>query len=413
MEGWQLMRIKGIPLRIHSSWLAIFIFFAWTAQLEVFASNDYQISIWNSWCIGFITSFLLFLSVLLHELGHSFMALHEGVKVRSITLFFLGGVAKVEKECSTPMGTFRIAVAGPIVSFFIAATLLNFAQLFSIENPIASNLLNQLGSLNLVLAIFNLLPGLPLDGGVILKSLVWHFTGSQKKGIKVATTSGRFFSLFAIFLGTWICLKGGGFAGLWLIVLGWLGYAASRSQSQMLQLQQALCDLKVENVYGRSYRVLDSQWSLRKISEMTLSFKKGDRDFLDWLLVCKEGRWIGFITEETLKEVPVQHWDNYLIGDYSTSLSELPSISQNQPLWKAISLLEKTKNGRLLVFNLAGLPIGTLDRIDVGEAVLKRIGLNLPYKFIELARKKNTYPLGLSLPEVVEGMRAAGLEETI
>ena len=411
MEGWQLMRIKGIPLRIHSSWLAIFIFFAWTAQLEVSASNDYQISIWMTWLIGFITSFLLFLSVLLHELGHSFMALHEGVKVRSITLFFLGGFAKVDRECSSPMGTFRIAMAGPLVSLFIAGLLLNWGQLFSVENVILSNLLNQLGSLNFVLGIFNLLPCLPLDGGVILKSLVWHFTGSQKQGIKVATASGRFFSLFAIFLGTWICLKGGGFGGLWLVVLGWFGFAASRSQSQMLLLQQALCDLKVENVYGRSYRVLEAHWTLRKISEITLSFKQVGRDFSDWLLVCREGRWIGFITEEKLKEVPVQHWDNYLIGDYSTPLMHLPSVFQNEPLWKAISQLEKTKNGRLLVYNLAGLPIGTLDRIDAGEAVLKRIGLNLPYKFIELARRKNTYPLGLSLAEVVEGMLASGMAE--
>tara|TARA_Y100001968_G_scaffold146239_1_gene133722 strand:- start:6491 stop:7714 length:1224 start_codon:yes stop_codon:yes gene_type:complete len=403
------MRIKGIPFRIHSSWFAIFIFFAWTAQLEVSSSNDYQFSIWISWFIGFITSFLLFLSVLLHELGHSFMALHEGVKVRSITLFFLGGVAKVERECPTPMGTFRIALAGPLVSFFIAGTFLNSVQLFDVENVIISNLLNQLGSLNLVLGIFNLLPCLPLDGGVILKSLVWNVTGSQKKGIKVATASGRFFSLFAIFLGTWICLKGGGLSGLWLFVLGWLGFAASRSQNQMLVLQEALCDLKVENVYGRSYRVLEANWSLRRISETALDLNKGGKNHSDWLLVCREGRWIGYITEETLKDVPVQYWDNYLVGDYSTPLSQLPFVFQNEPLWKAISLLEKTKNGRLLVFNLAGLPVGTLDRIDAGEAVLKRIGLNIPYKFIEIARKKNTYPLGLSLSEVVEAMMTSGL----
>ncbi len=411
MEGWELIRIKGIPLRIHPSWLAIFIFFAWTAQLEVSSSYEDQFSIWISWLIGFITSFLLFLSVLLHELGHSFMALHEGVKVRSITLFFLGGVAKVDRECSSPMGTFRVAIAGPFVSFVVAVIFLNSVNLFDVESVIISNLCNQLGALNLVLAIFNLLPGLPLDGGVILKSLVWHFTGSQKKGIKVATASGRFFSLFAIFLGTWISFRGGGFGGIWLIILGWFGFAASRSQNQLLLLQQALCDLKVENVYGRNYKVLEGHWTLRKMSEIALSLGKAIRDNPEWLLVCREGRWIGFITDEVLNEVPVQHWDEYLIADYSIPLANLPSISQKEPLWKGISLLENTKHGRLLVMNQAGLPIGTLDRIDSGDAVLRRIGLNIPSKFIELARKKNIYPLGIALPEIVEGMISSGMDK--
>ena len=197
-EGWEITRIKGIPLRIHPSWFVILLLFTWSSQGQVISVAKTPLPFWTSWGIGFITALLLFLSVLLHELGHSFVALHEGVKVRSITLFLLGGVARVERECSTPMAALRVAAAGPLVSLFLAVALFFGFQAFSDVNPLLANLFSQVCLLNLVLGLFNLLPGLPLDGGLILKALVWQFTGSQRKGIQVATASGIGISIFAI-----------------------------------------------------------------------------------------------------------------------------------------------------------------------------------------------------------------------
>ena len=409
MKGWELMRIRGIPIRIHSSWLVIFFLFSWTAQGQVSNLSDLELPVWVSWFIGCLTSLLLFVSVLLHELGHSFVALSEGVKVRCITLFFLGGVAQVDKECTTPMGSFRVALAGPLVSFLLSIIFLKSVVIFSVENPIYLNILTQLGSLNLVLCLFNLLPGLPLDGGVILKSLVWHFSGSKRKGIKVATSSGRFISCLAIFIGCWVCFRGGGLGGLWLIVLGWFGFSSSRSQNQTLLIQEALCNLKVNNVDGRRFRVLENNLPIQAINQLRITSKNDD--FPEWILVCDTGRWIGYVNDEPLKEVPIQDWSKYFIGDYSKPLSELPSISEKAPLWQAVLALEKTDRGRLLVLSLAGLPKGTLDKVDIGIAVLRQIGLNLPSKFIQLSRKQNSYPLGLALPQLVDGMIASGLIE--
>ena len=135
-----MLRIKGIPLRIHPSWFVILILFAWTAQGQISSAVDQPVPFWFSWGLGLITSLLLFVSVLLHELGHSFMALHEGVKVRSITLFLLGGVAQVEKECSTPMGALRVAIAGPLVSFLLAIICLRSVQSANEFSPFLSNL---------------------------------------------------------------------------------------------------------------------------------------------------------------------------------------------------------------------------------------------------------------------------------
>ena len=138
MEGREILKIRGIPLRVHQSWFLILTLFTWSAQKQLVNVSEIPLPTWSTWFLAFITSLLLFASVLLHELGHSFMALHEGVQVRSITLFFLGGVAKVEKECSNPMGTFRIALAGPLVSLSLAGLLLFGANYISTFNILFS-----------------------------------------------------------------------------------------------------------------------------------------------------------------------------------------------------------------------------------------------------------------------------------
>lgn len=336
------------------------------------------------------------------------MAMHEGIKVRSITLFLLGGVARIDKECVTAMSCLRVAIAGPLVSLSLAGLLLAFVQVASNTSLIASNLFSQLGTINLLLAFFNLLPGLPLDGGVILKSIVWHFSGSQRKGLKVANYSGRLLSVFAVFLGTFIWLRGGGFGGIWLIILGWFGLASSRSQNQIFSLQEILCTLNVSQASRRNFRVLEVDQSLKSISELNLGSAENQR-ISEWVLLCNAGRWVGYLTDKVLKDVPVQDWDKYLVSEYSQPLSELPSISDKEPLWHAVLTLEKLKASRLLVFNSAGLPSGTLDKVDIGNAVLSRLGLKLPKSFLETARQNNIYPLGISLVQVVEEMIITGL----
>ncbi len=413
-EGWQLMQIRGIPLRVHPSWFIILVLFTLAFQQQAAALPEGSGAPLLSWMLGLATALLLFVSVLLHELGHSLVALREGVKVNSITLFLLGGVARVERECSTPMGSFRVAAAGPAVSFALAGLLLASQHAATHANPLLGNLVGQLGALNLVLAVFNLLPGLPLDGGLILKALVWQFTGSQRRGIQVATATGRLLSLSAIMIGVYIFLRGGGFTGLWLVMLGWFGMGASRSQSQTLALQQLLINLRVGPASSKRYRVLEADQSLRSLSQMRLRGAESESDLLpDWVLVCRSGRWIGYVTDQPLKDLSVQYWDQQTVGEHMRPLAELPSLQESAPLWKAVLALEQSEHGRLLVTGAAGLPSGTLDRSDVGEAVLKGLSLKLPPPLLEASRLRNDYPFGLPLLQAVTSMRASGmLDET-
>jgi len=404
-EGWQLFTIRGIPLRIHPSWFLILALFTLGNQ-GVFAQK-FPAAAGDAilWAMASMTSVLVFVSVLLHELGHSLVAMGQGIKVRSITLFLLGGVATVERESSTPFGSLLVAVAGPVVSLLLAAGLFASTHAFTHVSPYLGAMVEYLALLNLYLALFNLLPGLPLDGGLVVKALVWQWTGSHRRGVQVAAGCGRFLSLLAVGFGTILVLRGGGIGGFWLILLGWFGLGAARNQLQVLALQKTLRDLKVREASKRRFRVLEVTSTLRDLSRLRVSEGEGKGD---WLLVCDRGRWQGVIDDEPLQALPVQRWDGERIGDHLKPLASLASIREDAPLWQAALQLEEPNVDRLLVLSAAGLPSGTLERSDLSEAVLAKMGLKLPQALVDSARKQGAYPLGLGLGQVARSMVASG-----
>ncbi len=401
-EGWLLMRIQGIPLRIHPSWFVILGLVTVLFQQQYSAQFAGQASLLSLWLLSLATALLLFVSVLLHELGHSLVAIAHGVKVRSITLFMLGGVATVERECSTALAALQVAAAGPLVSLVLAGLLLQGSHFVSHLSPMAGEMVEQLGGLNLMLGLFNLLPGLPLDGGLIVKALVWQHTGSQRRGVQVAAAIGRFLSLMAIGMGTLLVLRGGGFGAIWLVLLGWFGLGASRSQLQLLSLETALRDLKVREAAGRRFRVLEADASLKELSGVRRSDPSNQP--ADWILVCDRGRWKGLIDDGALQSLPVQRWEIEQVGDHLQPLASLSSISESAPLWKAALKLEEPGVNRLLVLSDAGLPSGTIERPELSEAVLKRLGLRLPTALLDAARRQGSYPMGLALGQVARGI---------
>jgi hypothetical protein len=280
------------------------------------------------------------------------------------------------------------------------------AAALATQQPQLTLLLTQVGLLNLMLGLFNLLPGLPLDGGLILKALVWQVSGSKKRGVEVASASGRVLSTLMIVMGGVLLWQGAGINGLLLILIGWFGLGANRSETQMLFLQKILQDLKVEQAAGRAFRVLEADQPLRRMSQIRLQTSQTS-GAADWVLVCRQGRWVGWIDDRPLRDLPVQQWDQQQVADHMKPLKELPSISCTAPLWQAVDALEASTEGRLLVLSAAGLPNGTVDRSDVGDAVLKRLGVTLPPSVLSAARQQNTYPMGLvMLPQVVASMKA-------
>jgi Zn-dependent protease len=422
-EGWQIARLWGIPLRIHPTWLVILLISTVAFQRDYQpAGSGGDLMVWG---LAFLTALLLFVSVLLHELGHSLVALSQGVKVRSITLFLLGGVASVDRESATPMGAALVAAAGPAVSLALAGLFLALRVPAGQLAPGLGQMALQLGLLNLTLGLFNLLPGLPLDGGLLLKALVWQISGSQRRGIQVANGCGRFLSFMALGLGTWMLLKGNGGSGLWLLVLGWFGLGAASRQSQLLRLQTVLKELRVADASRRRFRVVEASASLRQLSQQRLQAADpapsgpaapgpaapGSAEIPGlppWILVCDRGRWQGVIDDGPLQSLPVQRWDVERIGDHAQPLASLPSIAEQAPLWQAVLRLDDPEVSRLLVLSPAGLPTGTLERPDLGEVVFSRLGVRVPPPLLALARRHNAYPMGLALAQVARSMLSSG-----
>ena len=410
MGSWKILNIRGIPLRIHSSWVLIFIYFTLSARDQFETILDGQASFWNVWLIGSFTSFLLFASVLLHELAHCFVAIREGIKVRDITLFFLGGMTNLEKECKTSKGNLKIASSGPLASLLIAFLMISFGNIFLGSNLIIYYLFKQVGSLNLLIGLFNLVPIMPLDGGVILKSLVWYFTGSKRAGIKVAISSARFISLLTIFTAISLLIRGNFYVAFCFLIIGLFVFSSSKSQSQLIKIQNILSKLLVNQVCSRSYRVLEDDLPVKVLSKYN-SLNKEKFSNQDWILVCREGRWVGYVTENILQTIPVQSWDKKFLYEFLRPLDEIPSIGENESLYNAIIKIEKAKNAKLLVISVAGFPVGTLDRVDIGNSVLKKIGLNLPDQIIKIARKDNIYPIGLNLHNIAQSMMLSDSED--
>jgi Zn-dependent protease len=388
-----LFRLAGIPLYIHPSWLVVL----------AFASLVFQQQFKGNLLAGLVTALLLFASVLLHELGHSLVSLVLGIKVRSITLFMLGGVATVERDPPTAIGALLVAAAGPAVSLVLAFLLAIAIHPVSHLQPLLGEMAEELAQLNLALALFNLLPGLPLDGGQILKALVWQFSGSRERGVRVATLSGRLLAWMAIVLGLLLFLRGGSFGSIWLVLLGWFGLGATRNQLQWLSLQRALQELQVQDAASRRLRVLAPEDNLRKLSQLRLG---SDSPRPDWVLICAGGRWRGFVDDAPLREIPVQRWDVERLDQHLRPLAELASIAASAPLWQAVLALESSPQGRLLVMSSAGLPVGTLERPEISEAVMRRLSVRLPQPLLEQARRQGSYPLGLSLTSIAESVAA-------
>lgn len=405
-KAWTIGAICGIPLRVHPSWLLIVglatvLFQAQYGRLL----QDRQLAVTapGLWLLGFLTVLLLFGSVLLHELGHSLVALRHGVKVDSITLFLFGGVATIEKECRSALAALQVAAAGPAVSFALALSFFLLAHLSETVQPIAALVCQRLMILNLVLGIFNLMPGLPLDGGLIVKALVWHFSGSRRRGIQVAAGTGRALAVMAIALGLWFALVLRTSSGFWLVLLGWFGLEAAGAQLQLLRLQDQLLQLRVQQVQGRRYRILDARTDLRTVSRQ-LAQETTDMGPQDWLLVYEGHRWLGRFQPQVLKTLPVQCWPRETVGQQLQPREKIPGIRDSAPLWQAALALEDAPEARLLVLNGAGLPSGTIDRVDLVRAVCKGLGIRLPESFLGQVQRLGLYPPGLQLGLVASTM---------
>ncbi len=391
--GWRVGSLFGIPLFIDPSWFLILAFLIFRYGLS-WQNNYPNWGIPIAYGAAAIMALLLFASVLLHELGHSLVARSQGIKVNSITLFLFGGVASIDQESKTPGQAFQVAIAGPAVSFVIA--LLMGAVFFVVpeqNNPI-SVMASYLAGINLFLGLFNLLPGLPLDGGQILKAAVWKATGSRFKGVHWAARAGKTLGWLAILLGI-LTLNAN---GLWLALIGWFVLQNASSYDRLTELQEALLSLKAGDAMTREFRVVDAEMTLHRFADDYLLGTAAT----DVYYASSDGRYRGMVMADDLSYVERSEWETQKLYQIIQPLPEIPSVQEATPLVEVIQQMEDRQLRRMTVLSPAGAVSGVIDRGDVVRALAQQMKMTVSDSLIKQIKDEGAYPPGFQLGVIAQ-----------
>lgn len=333
-QSVKLARIRGIEVGVHYSWFIVFVLitFSLTAQ---FASEHPHWTLAEHYVVGIATSLLFFSSILVHELAHSFVALAKGIPVRSVTLFVFGGVAQIGREPDRPMTEFQIAIAGPVASALLALGFGLVAYLSGDQFERLSALAGWLSSINVMLALFNLVPGFPLDGGRIFRAALWHMTGSLTKATRIAAGTGQGIGYVLIFFGIVTGFTANWFSGLWLAFIGWFLLNAAQESVMQVSVRSALSGLVVEDVMSRDCPVVPVRMPVGELVREHI-LRTGQRCFI----VVDGSRLEGLVTLHQIKALPQDRWAQVSVGEAMTPVSQLRIMAPDQPLLDVLQLLE-------------------------------------------------------------------------
>ncbi len=350
----------GIPFYVNPSWFLVLGLVTWSYG-EGLAAQFPALPAGSPLLLGLITALCLFGSVLAHELGHSFVALRQGIEVKSITLFLFGGLASLSKESETPAAAFWVAIAGPAVSLLLAVILTVFGFAAHLTGPLAA-IIAVLAAVNLSLGLFNLIPGLPLDGGNILKAAVWKITGNPYRGVKVASIVGQVFGYIAIASGLVPLVLYGSFDNFWNLLIGSFLLQNAGKSAQYARVQERLTGLTVADAITPNSPIIAQDLSLREfVDHRTLS----GSNWLKFLVTDDGGHLVGELALDALKTVPAAQWSEIAVREQMQPVEPTTIITTDRPLLQAIEQLESKQVVTLSVTNGDGILVGLLEKASV------------------------------------------------
>jgi len=352
-----LGKILGISIGLDYSWFVIFALLTWMLAGSYYPDEFKHWSPLLYWLMGAITAIMLFVSVLLHELGHSVIALLYKIPVRSITLFLFGGVAQIGAEPPSAIAEFLIAVAGPLVSFALAILFYAVQPLIGGVEPLLG-LAKYLAYINLALVLFNLIPGYPLDGGRVLRAIVWAITGNLRRSTLIAANVGRVFAFLLIFAGVWQMLSGNFGGGLWVAFIGWFLDNAASVQIEQVMFRGLRTGHPVSQAMSTHYAIISEDLTLQKLVDEQI-LGTGQRSFL----VNRGDKTVGLITLHRIKEVPRPEWATTIIAQIMLPLEQLKCIDPDTELWSALEMMDRNGFNQMPVI-LDQHVVGMLSRED-------------------------------------------------
>jgi Zn-dependent protease/CBS domain-containing protein len=358
MRGIRIGRLFGIEVAVHPSWFIVLAFFSYTLATGFFPRVYPDWSLVSTWSVALIATLLLFASVLAHEFGHSLVARSQGIPVRNITLFVLGGVAQLGREPDTPGREAWMAIAGPLVSAAIGGLTLAGAYLIKGPEQLIA-VLAYLGVANLALLAFNLLPGFPMDGGRVLRALLWRITHDLVRATRWAAAVGQVFAVGFIAAGVAEILFTGGFEGIWLILVGWLLIGAARATSRQTQIDHELSGVPAARLMTRFDGWLSPY--------TTLAWAAKDR-LVDWDTRClpvaaedPEAEYGGLMCSRDLARAQRERYDRDRVRDVMTPAGELPAVTPETQAVDVLRLLRESAADRAVVVDDGGRLLGFID----------------------------------------------------
>jgi len=346
----KLFKIFGIQIGLHYSWLLIAVLVVLSLAGQ-FAATNRQWGPTVIWGLAILTALLFFAAIVVHELSHAAVAKARGLPVRSITLFALGGVAQIEKEASDAKTEFWMGIAGPITSAVIGIICLGIAAGIgwtpsgSHQSPLAA-MLGWLGVINILLAVFNMIPGFPLDGGRVLRAVVWWITGSASRATRVATAIGQLVAFAFIIIGLFRFFNGAGFAGLWLTFIGWFLLDAARSTYAQFETIERLRGVRVRDIMGGDWTVIDAKTSLQTFVHDHL-LKSAKRCFV----VEENGHVAGIVTPHEVKDVDREKWSQLSVREVMLPLEKLHAVKPATSLTDALETMGREDINQLPVMS--------------------------------------------------------------
>jgi Zn-dependent protease/CBS domain-containing protein len=371
MGGIRLGQITGIEVRLDYSWFLIFFLLVWNLAVGVFPGLGFTGPV--AWTLGFAGALLLFASVLVHEFSHALLARRYGIEVTEITLFLFGGVAQIRQEPPSPAAEFLIAGVGPVVSAAIGASCLTMSWLWKAAHlsPEVIALLGYLGVINLTLALFNLIPGLPLDGGRLLRSVLWGVTGNARKATRWASNSGRALALGLIIIGFYRLFRGDP-GGVWLILIGWFMKSAAESTYQQLLLRRALAGVAVADVASPEPPGVDAD--LRVTDLVNHYLLRLDHPVYP---VVRGRELVGLLSVEDVRRLDRDLWGVTAVHSVSRSPDPETLVASTMDAWEAFRQMVETDQAQLFVVSDGRLE-GVVSRESLLRAVQRRLRFQLP-----------------------------------
>jgi len=360
-KSFKLATFFNIPVHINYSWFIVLGLVIYTLAQGYFPTTNPEQGAAVHWLMAVIAAILLFASLLAHELSHSVVAKRNQLSIRGITLFIFGGVAHMEEEPPTPAVEFKMAVAGPLMSFFISLLFFGLTQAFYLLGfpRTVISITNYLFILNLFVGIFNLTPGFPLDGGRILRAALWQYYKDMRKATAIASGFGKAFAYFLMALGFLSLFTGSIISGVWFIFIGlFLQEAADMSYRQVI-MKKILSGIRVENIMTKNLVTVPADIPLNQLVDEYF-FKHRYTSFP----VIEDDTLLGLITLHDVKEIPRERWAETSAKETMTALGSELVIDKKADIMEALSKMAATGFGRLLVIEDSKL-IGIVSQRDI------------------------------------------------